>query len=97
MANKSFMVVDGELRLKITPDNGWYCVEGLDIKGLVTQGRTIEEAIYMAHDAAEALAEARAIMAAEKAAKAKAEKTKKTVAKTKAPKTPCKTVKAKVS
>ncbi len=71
MANKSFMVVDGELRLKITPDSGWYCVEGLDIKGLVTQGRTIEEAIYMAHDAAKALAESRAIMAAQKAMKAK--------------------------
>ncbi|MCC8179466.1 MAG: hypothetical protein LIP23_00920 [Planctomycetes bacterium] len=76
MANKSFMVVDGELRLKITPDSGWYCVEGLDIKGLVTQGRTIEEAIYMAHDAAKALAESRAIMAAQKAAKSKAQKTK---------------------
>lgn len=74
MKNKSFMVVDGELRLKITPDSGWYCVEGLDIKGLVTQGRTIEEAIYMAHDAAEALAESRAIMAAQKAARAKAQK-----------------------
>jgi Uncharacterised protein family (UPF0150). len=70
MPGKSFMVVDGPLRLKITPDSGWYCVEGLDIKGLTTQGRTIEEAIYMAHDAAQALAEARAIMAAKKAAKA---------------------------
>jgi predicted RNase H-like HicB family nuclease len=58
------MVVDGELRLKITPSDGWYCVEGLDVKGLVTQGRTIKEAIYMAHDAAQALAESRAIMAA---------------------------------
>lgn len=76
MPNKSFMVVDGELRLKVTPDSGWYCVEGLDIKGLVTQGRTIEEAIYMAHDAARALAESRAIMAAQKAAKAKAQKAK---------------------
>ncbi len=74
MSSKSFMVVDGELRLKITPDSGWYCVEGLDIKGLVTQGRTIEEALYMAHDAAKTLAESRAIMAAQKAAKAKAQK-----------------------
>lgn len=87
MANKSFMVVDGELRLRITPDSGWYCVEGLDIKGLVTQGRTIEEAIYMAHDAAEALAESRAIMAAQKAAKAKEQKTK-AKAKKAAPVTP---------
>ena len=72
MANKSFMVVDGELRLQITPCEGWYAVEGLDIPGLCTQGRTIEEAIYMAHDAAECLAVSRAKMAAEKAAKAKA-------------------------
>lgn len=42
------MVVSDGLRLKITPDSGWYCVERLDTKGLVTQGRTIEEAIYMA-------------------------------------------------
>ncbi len=68
MAGKSFMVVDGELRLKITPDSGWYCVEGLDNRGLVAQGRTVEEAIFMAH-AAKALAESRAIMAAQKAAK----------------------------
>lgn len=85
MKNKSFMVVDGELRLKITPDSGWYCVEGMDIPGLTTQGRTIEEAIYMAHDAAEALAESRALMSSQKAAqakqadKAKAQKTGKTL------------------
>lgn len=75
MTGKSFMVVDGELRLKVTPaDSGWYVAEGLDIKGLVTQGRTVEEVIYMAHDAASALAESRAIMAAQKAAAAKAGK-----------------------
>lgn len=76
MPDTSFMVVDGELRLRITPSDGWYCVEGLDIKGLVTQGRTIEEAIHMAHDAAEALAESRALMAAQKAARAKPKKIK---------------------
>ncbi|MDR1745561.1 MAG: hypothetical protein LBS30_07405 [Planctomycetota bacterium] len=74
MPNKSFIVVDGELRLKITPSDGWYCVEGMDIKGLVTQGRTIEEAIYMAHDAAVALAESRALMTAQKAAREKKRK-----------------------
>jgi predicted RNase H-like HicB family nuclease len=46
-------------------------VEGLDFKGLVTQGRSIEEAIYMAHDAAKLLAEARADIAAEKIAERK--------------------------
>ena len=71
MPDKSFTVVDGELRLKVTPSDGWYCVEGLDIKGLVTQGQTIEEALYMAHDAAAALAESRALMAAQKAAAGK--------------------------
>ena len=75
MRNKSFMVVDGELRLKVTPDSGWYCAEGLDIRGLITQGRTIEEAIANAHAAARALAESRAIMASEKAARAKRDKT----------------------
>ncbi len=70
--SKSFTVVDGELRLKVTPSDGWYVVEGLDFKGLFTQGRSIEEAIYMAHDAAKLLAEARADMAAEMAAEKKA-------------------------
>lgn len=69
--SKSFVVIDGDLRLLITPDSGWYCVQGLDIRGLNTQGRTIEEAIYMAHDAAKALAESRAIMAKELAKRAK--------------------------
>lgn len=60
-----FVVIDNGLRLLLTPDSGWYAVQGLDIRGLNTQGRTIEEAIYMAHDAAKALEEARAIMAKE--------------------------------
>ncbi len=69
-----FVVIDKGLRILITPFDGWYCVQGLDIRGLNTQGRTIEEAIYMAHDAAEALAESRALMAKETAKKIKAEK-----------------------
>ena len=72
--SKSFMVVDGALRLKVTPSNGWYVVQGLDDDGLLTQGRSIEEAIYMAHDAAKGLAESRAIIAAQEAAKAKTAK-----------------------
>ncbi len=64
--SKSFLVVDGELFLKITRAKKWYVVEGLNVDGLFTQGRSIEEAIYMAHDAAKCLAESRAMMAAEK-------------------------------
>ncbi len=70
--SKSFLVVDGELFLKITRTKKWYVVEGLNTEGLVTQGRSIEEAIYMAHDAAKLLAECRAEIAAEKARQKKA-------------------------
>lgn len=64
-ANKesSFIVIDNGLRILITPSDGWYAVQGLDVRGLNTQGRTIEEAIAMAHDAAKALADARKSMA----------------------------------
>ncbi len=61
----AFVVIDKGLRILITPSDGWYAVQGLDIRGLNTQGRTIEEAIYMAHDAADALAEAREAMSRE--------------------------------
>jgi predicted RNase H-like HicB family nuclease len=62
-AAEPFIVIDKGLRILITPVDGWYAVQGLDVRGLNTQGRTIEEALAMAHDAAEALAEARALMA----------------------------------
>lgn len=68
---KPFVVIDKGLRIQLTPSDGWYAVQGLDIRGLNTQGRTVEEAIYMAHDAAKALAESRAIMAKEMAKKAR--------------------------
>ncbi len=58
-----FIVIDRGLRILITPCEGWYAVQGLDVRGLNTQGRTIEEAISMAHGAARALADARATMA----------------------------------
>jgi predicted RNase H-like HicB family nuclease len=58
--NRSFIVIDGDLRLKFTRDGKWYVVEGLDIRGLNTQGKTIEEALIMAHDAVKLLAEDRA-------------------------------------
>lgn len=67
--SKTFLVVDGGLFLKITRSKKWYCVEGLNVDGLVTQGRSFEEAIYMAHDAAELLAQCRAEFAIEEAAK----------------------------
>ena len=57
---KAFIVIDGDLRLKFTRDGKWYVVEGLDIRGLATQGKTFEEALFMAHDAARLLAEDRA-------------------------------------
>lgn len=60
---ESFIVIDKGLRILVTPCEGWYAVQGLDVRGLNTQGRTIEEAISMAHDAAEALSDARAAMA----------------------------------
>lgn len=65
MAHKQFVVIDGDLRLLITPGSGWYVVSSLDIRGLNTQGKTIEEAIANAHDAAKLLAEDRTAMMAE--------------------------------
>ncbi len=72
MAENSFVVTDKGLRILITPVEGWYAVHGLDIRGLNTQGRTIEEAIFMAHDAAKALSDARAAMAKETSKQVKA-------------------------
>lgn len=73
MTDKSFVVIDGDLRLLVTSGNGWYVVSSLDIRGLNTQGRTIEEAIANAHDAAKVLAEDREAMLREvSAAKKKA-------------------------
>ena len=59
-AEKSFVVIDGDLRLFVECGEKMYVVSSLDIKGLNTQGRTIEEAIENAHDAAKLLAEYRA-------------------------------------
>lgn len=72
--DKSFVVIDNGLRLLLTPSDGWYAVQGLDIRGLNTQGKTVEEAISMAHDAAKALDESRAIMAKELAKRTQAVK-----------------------
>ncbi len=67
-----FIVIDKGLRILVTPCEGWYAVQGMDMRGLNTQGRTIEEAIAMAHDAARALAGAREAMAKETAKEIKA-------------------------
>ncbi len=56
---KSLVVIDGDLRLLLEYEAGWYTVSSLDIRGLNTQGKTIEEAIENAHDAAKLLAEDR--------------------------------------
>lgn len=61
-AAKSFVVIDGDLRLLVECGEKMYVVSSLDIRGLNTQGRTIEEAIENAHDAAKLLAEDRAEM-----------------------------------
>lgn len=53
------MVIDGDLRLLVECGEKMYVVSSLDIRGLNTQGRTIEEAIENAHDAAKLLAEYR--------------------------------------
>ncbi len=57
---KNFVVIDGDLRLLVECGEKRYVVSSLDVKGLHTQGRTIEEAIENAHDAAKVLAEYRA-------------------------------------
>lgn len=64
MKNKYFIVLDGDLRLKVHKGpSGMYVASSLDIAGLITQGETVEEVIANAHDAAETLAESRALMA----------------------------------
>lgn len=65
MKNKPIYVIDGDLRLEIVKTEKWYVVSSLDVSGLYTQGKTIEEAIANARDAAETLAESRALMTSE--------------------------------
>lgn len=55
MPVKSFVVIDGDLRLLIERGEKMYVASSLDIRGLNTQGKTIEEAIENAHDAAKNL------------------------------------------
>lgn len=75
MPEKYFIVVDGDLRLKMHKGpSGMYVAVSLDVSGLFTQGHTVEDAIANAHDAAKALAESRAIMAKEISAAARAAK-----------------------
>ncbi len=73
MSEKYFIVVDGDLRLKMHKGpSGMYVAVSLDVSGLFTQGHTVEETIANARDAAKALAESRAIMAKETIAAARA-------------------------
>lgn len=65
MKNKSFVVIDGDLRLNVTRTDKWYIATSLDVHGLNAQGKTIEEVIENAHSAAQLLAEMRADMAHE--------------------------------
>lgn len=62
MIDKSLVIIDGDLRLLLEYEAGWYTVSSLDIRGLNTQGKTIEEAIENAHDAAKLLREDREAM-----------------------------------
>ncbi|MDR2390433.1 MAG: type II toxin-antitoxin system HicB family antitoxin [Planctomycetota bacterium] len=68
MKNRSFIVVDGDLRLRVVRTDKWYVASSLDVAGLYTQGKTIEEVIDNAHDAAKCLAESHARMLRELAA-----------------------------
>lgn len=68
MHKDSLVIFSGDLRLLIERGEKMYIVSSLDIRGLNTQGRTIEEAIANAHDAAKLLAEDRAEMTNEVAA-----------------------------
>jgi predicted RNase H-like HicB family nuclease len=68
MKNRSFVVVDGDLRLRVAKTKEWYVASSLDVVGLYTQGKTIEEVIDNAHDAAKCLADSHAKMLAELAA-----------------------------
>lgn len=58
-SKQSFIVVSGDLRLRVTPDSGWYIAESLDVRGLNAQGKTVEEVITNAHEVARLLAEDR--------------------------------------
>jgi predicted RNase H-like HicB family nuclease len=68
MKNRGFVVVEGNLRLKVVKTKKWYVASSLDVAGLYTQGKTIEEVIDNAHDAAKCLSESHAKMLAELAA-----------------------------
>ncbi|MEM6458596.1 MAG: hypothetical protein AAF710_04320 [Planctomycetota bacterium] len=57
---QQFTVSDGKLVLTLTvAGDGWYAVESPLDPQLITQGRTIEECFFMAHDALEGLREVR--------------------------------------
>ena len=51
LPDKPFNDVLAGKRFRLMPEDGWYCVNCLDVRGVATQGRTFEEACYMALDA----------------------------------------------
>jgi predicted RNase H-like HicB family nuclease len=67
IGNLTVMIDDLCLHLsKESPQEKWFSVYGVNVPGLNTQGRTIEECIHMARDAAELLAECQTEREAEK-------------------------------
>ena len=60
--NNPFILIDGDLRLSVVKEDGWYVASSLDIRGLNTQAKSIEKVIENARDAAKLLLEDRADM-----------------------------------
>ena len=48
LPERPFTVILAGKRFRFTPCEGWFCVECLDHRGVITQGRTFDEACRMA-------------------------------------------------
>ena len=68
MDAKSFIIVDKGRCFRFSRAARMYVVEGVDIRGVATQGRTFETALANAHDAADLMEEFHAEMDAGKGA-----------------------------
>ena len=53
MDSKPFIVMDNGRCFRFSRGKKMYIVEGVDIRGVTTQGRTFEAALKNAHDAAD--------------------------------------------
>ena len=59
VCQKPFVVIADDLRLQVTPDDGWLIGESLDARGLIVQSKTVEKLIRDAREVATMLEKSR--------------------------------------